>query len=82
MPVFLAFLGAIPAFIQSLPYLFQVALKVMTLVEKMIEWSMRQDFNNWLNDVEVTIDKLDAAKTPEQKREAAKSIVDLVRKLG
>jgi len=77
-----AFLAALPAFIQALPYIFQVALKMMTLLEKFILWSEKREFNNWLSECERTIDKLDQAQTPEQKREAARSMVDLIRKLN
>lgn len=82
MPVFFAFLAALPAFIQSLPYLFQVALKVMTLLEKLIQWGEKQQLNQWLSDVEKTIDQLESAKTPQEKRAAARSISELIRKLG
>lgn len=82
MTAFVAFLSAIPAFIQSLPYLFQVALKVMTLVEKFISWSQKREFNQFLTDCEATIDKLESAKTPEEKRNAARDLVGIIRKLG
>lgn len=77
-----AFLAALPAFIQALPYIFQVAVKVMTLVEKFVLWAEKREFNQWLTECEKTIDQLENAKTPEQKREAARSMVDLIRTLG
>lgn len=77
-----AFLAALPAFIQSLPYLFQVALKVMNLLEKFILWTEKREFNAWLSECEKVIDTLDSAKTPEEKRSAARGMVDLIRKLG
>lgn len=76
-----AFLTALPAFLASLPYLFQLLVKVMTLVERLIAWSQQNKLNDWLNDVEKTIDQLEQAKTPEQKRSAAKGMVDLIRTL-
>jgi hypothetical protein len=82
MAAFLALLTALPAFIQALPYIFQVTLKIMTLFEKLIDWTQRRDFNNWLSECEKTIDKLDQAQTAEEKRAAARGIVDLIRKLG
>lgn len=82
MPAFLGLLAAIPALIQSLPYLFQVALKIINLLEKLIAWTQKREFNNWLSECEATIDKLDQAKTPEERRSAAKSLVDLIRKLN
>jgi hypothetical protein len=81
MAAFLAVLAALPAFIQALPYIFQVTLKIMTLTEKFIQWSQKQEFNKFLSDCEATIDKLSAAKTPEEKQDAAKSMVDLLRTL-
>jgi hypothetical protein len=82
MPAFLALLAALPAFIQSLPYLFQVALKLMVLVEKFITWAERREFNQWLSDCEKTLDQLSSAKTPEEKQDAAKATIDLIRKLN
>jgi hypothetical protein len=70
-----AFLAAIPAFLKALPELIRVLLKFMLFVEKI-------GTSKWLADCEATIDQLDSAKTPEQKREAARSMVDLIRKLG
>lgn len=82
MEAFLALLAALPAFIQALPYMFQVALKVILVIEKFMNWAAKNNFNQWLNEVEVTIDKLQNAKTSEEKAAAAHSIGDLIRKLG
>lgn len=75
MPVFLSLLAALPEFLKALPALIQLLLKFMLLVEKL-------GTSKWLADCEATIDKLDTAKTPEQKRDAARGMVDLIRKLG
>lgn len=81
MASFLAFLQALPAFIASLPYLFQVLLKVMNLIEKFVLWADQKGLNLWLEDLEGTIDQLDKAKTPEEKRTAAKDLASIIRKL-
>jgi hypothetical protein len=82
MIAFVAFLQALPAFIQSLPYLFRVALKVMNLLEKLILWTEKREFNAWLSECEKVIDQLDTAKTPEERRSAARGMVDIIRKLS
>ncbi len=81
MAAFLAILQALPAFFQSLPYLFQLLLKLMAVIEKFIAWSKLNNTSAWLDDLEVTIDKLQSAKNPEEKLAAGSSLVDLIRKL-
>ncbi len=81
MASFLAFLQALPAFIASLPYLFQVLLKLISLLEKFVLWAEQKGLNAWLSDLEGTIDKIDQAKTPEEKRSAAKDLALILRKL-
>jgi hypothetical protein len=82
MVAFIAVLQALPQFIASLPYLFQIILKAMTLFERFITWTKTNQIERWINDLEHTIDKLEGAETPEQKRDAARSMVDLIRKLS
>jgi biopolymer transport protein ExbB/TolQ len=76
-----AFLAALPSFIAALPYIFQVLVKIMALIERFSAWAKEQNFEAWLNDIEDTIDRLEKAKTPTEKREAARSVVDIIRRL-
>jgi hypothetical protein len=76
-----AFLAALPAFIAALPYIFQLLVKIMALMERFSVWAKEQKFEAWLNEIEDTIDKLEKAKTPEEKRSAARDIVGIIRKL-
>jgi len=77
-----AFLAAIPAFIAALPALIQLGVQVMTLAVKFIDWAQKNELHKWLKDVENSMDDLKDAKTPEQKISAARSITDLISKLG
>lgn len=77
-----AFIAALPTFIASLPALFQLAVKFMTLTEKVLAWANRNDLHNWFNEVEGAIDGLDNAKTSEDKRKAASHLSGIIRKLG
>lgn len=78
----IALLAALPAFLASLPYLLQVMLKLMNLVEAFVGWAQEKELHVWLSDVEGHIDLLRKAKTPDEKDKAASGIADLIRKLG
>lgn len=82
MVAFLAVIQALPAFFQALPHLCEVVLKLINLLEKFIAYSKKKEFLKLLDDIEGTIDKLDEAKTPEQKRDAARAMAELIRKLN
>lgn len=82
MVAFLALLQALPAFIQSLPYLFQLMLKLMGVIDSFVAWSKQNNLNAWIDDLEKTIDDLNKADTPEKKRGAARGMVDIIRKLS
>ena len=76
MPLLLlAFLEAIPAFIKALPDIMRVVIKLMGLVEKLAQ-------SKHLAETEATIDQLISADTEEKKRQAARSMFDLIRKFG
>lgn len=76
-----AIVTALPAFMAALPYLCQVLLKLMEVGQKLSAWSKEKDFLARLNEIEATIDLQLEAKTSEQKKEAARSMVDLIRSL-
>lgn len=82
MAVFLALVQALPAFFQSLPYLCQIALKMITVMEKLVEYSKKRDLLKMFDDIEGGIDKLDGAKTPDEKKAAARDMVNIIGKLG
>lgn len=77
-----AFLAALPAFIQALPYLLQLMVKFMSLAEKLVAWAKKNELSKWMENVENKIDLLEKAKTPDEKREAARGLSDILRSLG
>lgn len=69
------------SFLQSLPYLFQIILKFMIVVEKFVTWAKDKNLSGWIDELEGTIDELTQADTPEKKRNSAGKIGDLIRRL-
>ena len=78
----IAFFTALPAFIKSLPFLFQLLLKLMGICESFVAWAKENKLNQWLDDLERTIDDLEKADSPEKKRAAARGLVGIIRQLG
>jgi hypothetical protein len=78
----LLLLAALPAFLLALPRLCEVLLRLISICERLISWSKEKALLQWIDDLEATLDKLDKAQTPEEKRTAARGMVDLIRKLG
>lgn len=76
------FFAALPAFIQAIPYLLQIAVKMMNVTQQFVSWAQKNELDKWFDNVEVKIDQLDKAKTPDEKRTAAKDLSDIMRSLG
>lgn len=55
--------------------------RLMSLIERFVKWS--RDANNaaWLDELEKTMDQLEKAETPEQKRAAARALLHSIRTL-
>ena len=77
-----AFLAALPAFIVALPYIFQLATQIMGLVTRFVAWAKSIDAKKWISELEDTMDLLEKAKTPDEKRDAARRAGDILRSLG
>lgn len=54
----------------------------MGLVEKIVAWAEKNEFHKWMEDLELKIDTLEKAKTPDEKRAAASGISDVLKSLG
>lgn len=63
------------AFLQCLP-------KLIDLMTRIGNWMIANNIKDWINDLEVTVDKLEKAQTPEEKLGAAHGIVDSIRHLN
>lgn len=55
--------------------------KLVDLVLRLLDLFKRQDFQQWVAELETSINKLEGAKTVEEKRDAAKSLVRVIRTL-
>lgn len=60
------------AFLQALP-------RLLWLMERIGQWVIDRNLNSWLDQVEQTIDSLEKAQTPEEKRKVARDLVGLIR---
>lgn len=65
-------LEALPAFMQSVP-------RVLTLIERYLNWAKANDQNKWLDGLEGGMDKLEKAQTAQDKIDAARALDDSIR---
>jgi hypothetical protein len=65
MAEIIAFLGAIP--------------RIWATIEKLAKVWEQKKLNDYLNQVDQTLDKLETAKTTEERINAARSIIKLIR---
>lgn len=63
----LAFLAAIP--------------KLIDLISRIGEMWQKSKADEWLNSLEQSIDKLEAAKTTEEKKDASKALASVIRNI-
>lgn len=71
----MAWLSAVLGFFEALP-------KIIGLCERLVGVMKDKQVQAWMSDLENTIDKTEKAKTIEEKRDAAKSIVNIIRRIG
>lgn len=67
-------MSAIAGFFSALP-------KILDLVSRLVSFVQRKDFQQWISELETTINKLEKAKTVEEKTDAARSLVRVIRTL-
>lgn len=63
----LAFLAAIP--------------KIIDLISRVGEMWQKSKADEWLNNLEKSIDMVEAAKTPEEKKDASKALAHVIRNI-
>jgi hypothetical protein len=73
-----AFIAALPAFIASIPKLIELMAQTMNLVQRFVAWADTKKVDEWLTQVESHMDQLEAAKSPQEMRDAAKSLSNLI----
>lgn len=78
----IAFLAALPSFVAALPFMLQLAVQVMGLVESFVTWAKENNAKQWISELEDTMNLLRKAKTPDDKKAAAGKIGDIFRSLG
>ncbi len=74
-------IAGIFALIQALPELFKLLNRLGDVVGRFMTWSKDHNLEKWISDLEASIDKLENANTPEEKLDAAQSIVGNIRNL-
>ncbi len=67
------------AFIRTLPEFLKLLGQLAGLMNRFLDWSKQQGVNKWLSDLEERMDQLEAAKTPEEKLDAAQNLVKSIR---
>lgn len=81
MNAFIALIQALPSFFQALPYLCQVALKAIQVVERLEKWVKENKIEDRIRDIESATDQLEKAKTPDEKWDSAGKFVDIIRRI-
>lgn len=77
-----AFLAALPAFIASLPYVFQATAQLMSLVGRLVSWAEKNDLQKWIDNLESRIDELEQSKTTDDKLNAARNLANVLKSFG
>lgn len=72
MPAIFAFLNALPALISLIG-------RLADLFNRLLKWSHENGVEAWITNLEASIDKLERAKTAEEKLDAAQSLVSSIR---
>jgi hypothetical protein len=67
--------------IEGLVAFFQSLNRLLALFERIGKWTKEHNLDAWISDLEASIDKLEKAESPEQKLDAARSIVGAVRSI-
>lgn len=71
-------IGGIVALFSALPAFIQLLSQIGLVIEKIVKTSQTHQLNQWLTNLENTIDQLEAAKDAQEKLDAAQKIVDTI----
>lgn len=77
----LEFFTAVQTLLRILPELLKTVVRIVDLLERFLAWSQKNKINEWLGEVEHAVENLERADSREKKRDAARSIFDVVSKL-
>lgn len=58
---------------------FQVLPKIIGLIDRLGRMIEEKKINDWLDNLEKAVEHLEQAKTPEERKDAAKSLVSTIR---
>ena len=75
MPGLIAILEAIPMFLEIL-------MKLGAMIVRFVNYAEQNKLDQWINDLESAMDKLEASKTPKEKIESAQAIANIIRGIG
>lgn len=68
--------------IEGISALIQIVNRVIPLIEKLGKYIKEKNVEKWIDNLEKVVDDLEKAQTPEEKQNAAKNLVGLIRTLG
>lgn len=69
----------IVAIVEALPALMQAVPRILSLIERYLNWTNSKDLNQWLDELEAGVNKLESAETPQDKIDAARTLLDAIR---
>lgn len=75
-------IAGIITLIQALPALIELLNRLGLLVDRMVKYSNQNNLNGWIDSLEKAVDKLEQAKSSEEKLGAAQDLVGIIRGLG
>jgi hypothetical protein len=67
--------------IQMAPEAIAFANRLLDIASKMRGVVEQHELDQWMNDLEKTIDELEKSKTPETRRAVARNLVGIIRRL-
>ena len=66
---------------QGILALIQILPRLVALAERVGQWCIEKDVENRLAELESTFEKVESAKTPGERRDAAKDLAVIIRNL-
>ncbi len=75
-------MGTLLALLKSIPALASILDRITTWVDEFRAWQKKKKDDEFNHETEVSIEKVEQAKTKEEKRSAARRLVDLIGRIG
>lgn len=75
-------LAGVIAFFTALPAIVELISRIGTLLGRLVAYSNQNDLNKWIAHLEDATDQLEKAKSDEEKFNAGKNFVSIIRGMG